>query len=197
VLATSVRAHVPGLSGKLVAVARRSDVIVIARIEQVRDTGPRRIETTGRVERLLAGDLKDKTVTYGGGPRLAPGRRYVVFLRRGDAGFACTQEAGTVFPVSPNDDERYAQTIAGVRAATAGDEGTQVHALRMALIPALRASAGALRFQAALELAALAHHGELAPDERRELERIAVDPATDATVRRLVAKWLARRGTRP
>jgi hypothetical protein len=54
--------------------------------------------------------------------------------------------------------------------------------VRAVLIAALRAPSTPLRYYAALDLAALAHHG-LSDSEQRSLEGIIADPTADPALR--------------
>ena len=177
----------------VIDLATRSDVIVIATVEQSKSLGSAPPNTRVRVERWLAGAATEPTLAFSGGPRVAPGARYVFFLGRDGATLACLQPNGTVFPVHAGDDRAYADAIAAIRAARGADETVRAIALRNAMIAALSAPAPALRFHAVLELAALAHDG-FPERERRALERILADPTTDPSLRPVLATILAGSG---
>jgi len=188
-LATPAAAHVPQLRGRLIDLATQSDVIVFATVEQSSRTREGNA-TTIRVDRWLAGAASDQTVVFIGGPRVAPGERYVFFLRREPGRLTCLQPTGTVFASRPQDDRAYTDAIAAIRAAVASSEDVRAVALRTAMIGALTAPAPVLRFHAVLELAALAHDG-FPERERRALERIAADPSTDPAIRPALTSLLA------
>lgn len=179
-------AHVPPVAGKLVDCIRRSDVVVAGVVERVTDVDPRMVEATVRIERTLLGDAPGATVIFRGGARFASKQRYVVFLHRDGSTLTGVQPAGTYFPSAPADDTQYEQIIAAVRAALLEKEDLRVDRLRSALIPALRARPKELRYNAALELGALAHHGPLSIAHRREIAAIAAEPGIDPTLRRMI-----------
>ena len=183
-------AHIPQLSGKLVDCISHSDVIVAGTVDQVTDVTNRIVETTLKVEHVLAGEVAVPSVTFRGGARFAPHERYVVFLRRASGAFEGVQAAGTLFNSRPQDDGEYQQAIDSVRAALRAPPDAQVDRLRAALIPALRAAPQPLRYHAALELAALAHHGPLNADNRQVLAALVADPGFDPALRPLVTALL-------
>jgi len=189
-LAAPAAAHLPQLRGRLIDLATQSDAIVLATVERSVSAAPQRNETTVRVERWLAGAATDEHVTFTAGPRFAAGQRYVFFLRRDPAGFTCLQPSGTVFASRPQDDRAYSEAIASIRAAGFADGELRAVLLRHAMIAALAAPAPALRFHAVLELAALAQHG-VSDSERRAIERLLGDPATDPTIRPALTSLLA------
>ena len=57
--------------------------------------------------------------------------------------------------------------------------------------PGALAPAPALRYYAVLDFAALTHHG-LTGEERRQLQRLVDDPATDPAIRPVIAGLLHR-----
>lgn len=183
-------AHLPQVRGRLIDLATQGDVIVFATVEQSQRAAPRRNETRIRVARALVGAAAEETLAFIGGPRFAPGQRYLFFLRREGGDLTCLQPTGTVFAARPEDDRAYADAIAAIRAARGADENVRAVALRTAMITALGAPPAALRFHAVLELAALAHDGF--PDrERRALQRIVADPNTDPALRPVLTAMLA------
>jgi hypothetical protein len=170
----------------------RSDVVVIGTAGAATSLAPRLVEATVQVDVVLLGAAPGGAVTVRG-PRVAPGARHVFFLRRDGARFENVAPAGTVFPSRPEDDESYRQAVDGVRRALAAPGAEQAAALRSALIPVLSASAAPLRYHAALELAARAHHAPaLTPDERQALERTVADPTLDPALRPIVSTLLRR-----
>jgi hypothetical protein len=182
-------AHVPELRGRLIDAVGRSDLVVVGTVEQVRVRAARQNDTTVRVVARLIGETNATTVTFGARPRFATGERFVFFLRRTDAGLECVQAAGTVFRARPEDDAAYRETIPAIQRALQVAEKDRAAALRAAIIPALSAPAPTLRYYAVLDLSALAHHGLTEPD-RRSLERLVADPATDPAIRPIVAGLL-------
>jgi hypothetical protein len=189
-LAAPAGAHLPELRGRVIDLATRSDVIVIATVEQSKSIGSAPPKTAVRVERWLAGAATEPTLAFSGGPRVAPGERYVFFLGRDGANLACLQPSGTVFAAHGADDRAYSDAIAAIRAARGSDETVRAVALRHAMIAALSAPAPALRFHAVLELAGLAHDG-FPERERRALERILDDPTTDPSLRPVLVSILS------
>jgi hypothetical protein len=182
-------AHVPELRGRLVDLVSRSELIVTGTVEAVRTVDTRRFDTTLRVDRVLLGETKDRTVAFRGGPRLAPGKRYVVLLRRAGPALECIQPSGTVLPARPEDDEAYGKTIAAIEGALRRPENERAAALRTVLIPVLSSSVPPLRYYALLDLSARAHSGLSAAD-RQSLERLLADPATDPVLRPIVTGLL-------
>lgn len=182
-------AHVPQLRGRLADLVGQSDLVIVGTVEQASTVAGKTKRTTARVDEVLIGAPPGPSLTFEG-PARFPAGRFVFFLRRDGAGFDCVQPSGTPFPASAPDDALYRQTITGVKDALRGPEDVRVAALRAALIPALSASAPALRTHAALELANLAHH-PVTQSERESLERIAADPTTDPGIRS-VAETLLR-----
>jgi hypothetical protein len=184
-IADPASAHIPNVAGKLVDCIQRSDVIVAGVVERMTDLDARTVEATVRVERTLLGELPGTTVTFAGGARFAVAQRYVIFLRREGATLVGVQPSGTYFPSAVSDDDQYAQVVTAVRAALVAPEAERVDRLRSALIPALRAGPRELRYNAALELGALAHH-PLSAEHRAQLESIMTEPGIDPTLRRLI-----------
>jgi hypothetical protein len=187
-------AHIPQLRGRLIDLVGRSDLIVIATVENTKRIDTRLNETTARVEARLAGDTQDARLTFRSQPRFATGRRVVVFLRRTGSGFECVQASGTVFPARPEDDASYRDAVEAIRQALRADEAGRAARLRAALIPALSASAPPLRYYALLDLASLTHHG-LTEAERRALEGVLADASTDPAIRPVIASLLKGAGT--
>jgi opacity protein-like surface antigen len=185
--ATVAAAHVPPVAGKLVDCIQQSDLIVAGVIERIANVDALTVETTVHVERTFVGIAPDTRVTFRGGARFAAHERYVVFLRRGETAVIGVQAAGTLFPSRAADDAQYRDVITAVRTALTAEGDTRVERLRSALIPALRAQPEPLRYHAALELGALAHHGALSAAHRDALDAIAADPRTDVKLRRLIA----------
>jgi hypothetical protein len=185
-------AHVPQLRGRLIELVGQSDLIVVGTVENVRAVATRQHDTTIRLEGHLLGTTPAATVTVRARPRFAPGKRFVFFLRRAGAGLECVQPSGAVFPSRPEDDAAYRATITAIQQALRARGADRPAALRAALIPALSAAAPPLRYHAVLELGALSHHGLTGP-ERRSLERLAADPATDPAIRPVLTSLI--RGT--
>jgi hypothetical protein len=183
------RAHVPQLRGRLVDLVSQSDLIVVGTVDGTRAIEPRRHDTTVRVEGRFGGEPTPPILAFRSARRFAPGKRFVFFLRRDGTGLVCMQPSGTVFASRPDDDAAYRQTISAIQRALRAGVGQRTAALRAAIIPALSATSPALRHHAVLELGALAHH-PLTDSERRALERIAADPATDAAIRLIVTSLL-------
>ena len=185
--ANAAAAHLPMLRGKLVELVRQSDCIVIGTVNRVRAVDARRLDTTMTVEHQLAGTLPESTLTFRGSTRVAMGERYVFFLHRVGLGFDAVQDPGTVFPVIGGDVEGYRRTIEAVARALQGNASNRDEQLRAALIPALSASAGPLRYHAALDLAELTEHGSPpGPDARAALLRVLASPGTDPALRPLL-----------
>jgi hypothetical protein len=187
-------AHVPELRGRLIDLVSRSELIVIGTVEAVRTVDTRHFDTTMRVDRVPLGETNDKTVAFRGGPRLAPGKRYLVLLRRSGAALECIQPSGTVLPARPEDDDAYRKTIAAIERALRTPESERAAALRTALIPVLSSSVPPLRYYAVLDLSARAHSG-LSASDRRSLERLLADPATDPALRPIVTGLLNQSDT--
>jgi len=175
-------AHVPQLRGRLIDLVAQSDVVLIGTVTEVRPTASRWHDTTMRVEQRLIGDAPDAVVTFRARPRVAPGQRFVFFLRRAGSNLECVQLSGTVFPAPAGDDAVYRATITAIGQALRLPAADRAAAMGAALIPALSAAAPPLRYHAVLELGALAHHG-LSESQRRALERLAADPTTDPDIR--------------
>jgi hypothetical protein len=184
-------AHVPQLRGRVVDLVGRSDLIVIATVEESKRVDGRLNVTTVRVEAPLVGEPKDARLTFRSQPRFATGRRFVFFLHRAATELECLQASGTVFPARREDDASYRDTVTAIRQALRADAAGREAALRAALIPALSATAPPLRYYAVLDLAAVAHHG-LTESERRSLERLIADSSTDPTIRPVIAALLQR-----
>lgn len=188
-LAQAAVAHVPQLRGRLVDLVGQSDLVVVGTVERVQVVGARRHDTTVRVEGALIGEAPQATLTFRARPRVAAGRRFVFFLHRDATGLECVQASGTVFPARREDDAAYRETVTAIQRALRGSEAARPAALRAALIPALSAAAPPLRYYAVLDLTALVHHG-LTESERRSLERLVADPATDPAIRPTIASLL-------
>lgn len=184
-------AHVPQLRGRLIDLVSRSDLIVIATVEETKRIDARLNATTVRVEAPLVGETKGARLTFRSQPRFAPGRRFVFFLHRAGTEIECMQASGTVFPARPEDDASYRDTVTAIRQALRTGEAGREAALRAALIPALSATAPPLRYYAVLDLASVAHHG-LTESERRSLERLVADSSTDPAIRPVIATLLQR-----
>jgi hypothetical protein len=191
--AQAASAHIPQVRGRLIDLVSQSDLIIVGSVENVKPVDAGRNETTARVVGELVGDTDDAAVTFRGRARFAPGQRSVFFLRRAGTSLEVLQPLGAVFASRPQDDAAYRATIVAIQRALPTPADERPAALRAAIIPALSAAAPPLRYQAALELAGLAHHG-LTPSERHALERLAADPATDAAIRPLLASLLDATG---
>lgn len=196
VIARPCAAHVPELRGRLIDLVGQSEQIVIGTVEQVRAVDARTNETRVRVEQWLVGETKDTRLTFRSRPRFAAGQRFVFFLQGQGADLECVQPSGTVFAAAPPDDAAYRDAVGAIRRAASASESERPALLRAALIPALSADAPALRYQALLELGALAHHGLSAAD-RRALERLIADPTSDAALRPIVITILQRDAASP
>jgi hypothetical protein len=183
-------AHVPPLAGKLVDCVARSDLVVAGTVERIVDVKTRMVETTVRIERIISGEVRAERVTFHGSARFAPRERYVVFLRRRGGGFEGVQGAGTLFTSRPEEDAVYERTVVAIAQALRAAPPVHADQLRLALIPALRKSPPPLRYHAALELGALAHHGALSAESRRALEDTAGDAGLDPALKGLVATLL-------
>jgi hypothetical protein len=183
-------AHLPVLQGKLVDLARRSDLVVVGRVKNVAQINSRVVDTVIEVNGLLVGESAPE-VRFRGRTRFAPGEHYVFFLKSNDDAIEGLQPSGTLFPIgSPQEEEGYRSVVIGIRNSPA-DESKPSPALRAALIAALSAPAKELRYHAALELSAIAHHiDKLDPAERANLEALASNPATDPVLLSLLHELL-------
>ena len=185
-LAAAASGHVPPVAGRLVDCIQRSDIVVVAVIEQTADIDTRTLDTTARIERSILGAPGEPTIVFRGNARFVPRQRYVIFLHREGGALVGVQPAGVSFPSAPGDDALYHQVVTAARAALVEQDDRRVDQLRSALIPALQAAPRELRYNAALELGALAHHGVKSAEHRRQLESIAADPRTDPTLRKMI-----------
>jgi hypothetical protein len=150
-----------------------------------------------RVERALIGIPPPSPFALHSRARFAPGR-YVFFMRRHGGQIEPTPGAGASFPTTPADDGDYAGTIRALYRAVHAQPAQQVAAVRAALIPALSASAAALRYQATLALSALARDGHGPTDaERRTLVRLLSDPTTDPGLRAMLSLLVGAKTTKP
>jgi hypothetical protein len=178
--------------GKIVDLVQRSDLIVIGRTEPPRPGGGPFQNAAIRVDRVLVGVPPASPFTFHSRARFAPGR-YVFFLHNTPSGIEGMQEAGTIFPATPEDDSAYTRTIQALhRVVHAGPPEREAAALRAALIPALSDGAPELRYHAGMELSALAQDGYPPTDaERRNLSRMLSDPGTDPALRPILSSLLA------
>jgi hypothetical protein len=175
-------AHVPQLRGRLIDLVGQSDLVVVGTVEEVSAPDRRSYRATVRVDDTLIGEPAPPTLTARARLRFAIGQRFVFFLRRDGTAFECVQPSGAIFPSRPTDDAGYREAVTAIRRALAVAPADRNAALRAAVIPALSARAAYLRYQAVLELGALAHDGMTA-SERALLERQVADPTTDPTIR--------------
>jgi len=189
--AAPAAAHIPQLRGRLTELVSQSDLVIIGTVAQTRAVDVRHNDTTVRVEGRLIGDVQDPVITFRAAPYFAPGKRFVFFLHREGGGLECVQPSGTLFGARPADDPTYRETVTAVRRALPRPDAERTAALRAAMIPALSAAAPPLRYHAVLELAELSPQG-LSPAERRSLEHLLADPATDPAIRPIVSRVLAR-----
>jgi len=182
-------AHIQLLRGKLLDLVQRSDLVVIGTADKVTPVGTRLVDTTVTIARVLNGTTAEKHLRFRGPTRFAPGERYVFFLRRTPEGVVGAQDAGTVFPCATADDALYRTTIQALQRALRSDLATRPDSVRAALIPALTANPPPLRYNAALELSALAHAGH-PPNaaERAHIEKLLHDPTTDPTLEPLLTE---------
>lgn len=181
-------AHLPVLRGRLVELVQQSEMIVAAKVKQTQPAGEPESTTEIAVERVLRGHAAEPTLSFRGAIHVAPGARYVFFLRRSGAVVECVQPSGVVFPALPQDDAVYGATIVAIGEALQADDRSRELKLRAALVPALSADAAALRYNAALELASMSAHGPpLGDGERARLERLLADPHTDPALRPLLS----------
>ena len=188
-LAQPAAAHVPELRGRVIDLVSQSDLVVVGKVEYVAAIDTRLNDTTVRVEGHFIGETDETVLTFRAQRRFVPGQRFVFFLRRVGTSLECVQPTGTVFPSRPEDDAAYRETVAAIQRALGASVVDRPAALRAAVIPALSAAAPPLRYHAALELAALAHHG-LTESERASLERLVADSACDPTIRSIVTSIL-------
>jgi hypothetical protein len=193
-LISPAHAHVQAVRGRLVEVVGQSELVIIGTVEQLTPVGKRHADATVRVEAVLAGQTTTNALTFRTPTGLAPHARYAFFLRRVDQGLTSVAPSGAVFPARREDDASYRTAVTAVAAALRAGASTRTTELRSALLGTLSASAPALRYYAALDLAALAHAGPpLAASERATLERLVADPATDADLRPLLTGLLQQR----
>jgi hypothetical protein len=193
-LSATAGAHIPALRGRLVELTAASDLILIGTIKQVRPVDTRHFDVTIAVERVLAGRTDEAALVFHGTTRFATGSRQVVFLRRSGTDLVGAQASGTVFPAAPPDDAAYAGAIASVRDALRAPGTQRAALLWQGLVPALTAHPAALRYHAALELAALADAGHPPSDGMRaQLRSLAATPDTDPDLRPLLADLAATR----
>ena len=178
------------MRGRLIDLVSQSDLIVVGTVESVRPIDGRVHDTTVRPHDSFVGTAGADPIIFRAKRRFAPGERFVFFLRRDGGGWECVQPAGTVFPSRPVDDAAYRATVVAIQRALSVDAAERPAALRAAIIPAVSATAPPLRYHAVLELGALAHHG-LTDTERQSLQRLVVDPATDAAIRPILASLLS------
>jgi hypothetical protein len=198
VLAAPAFAHLQRLQGHLVELTQRSALIVIASVQRVRGSGTSRAEVTATVLSTLHGDTVNGTLIFGSPSGLAAGDRCVVFLTRQGAAWENAAPSGALFLVKPDDDTVYRKLIAGLDAALARPAAQRPDALRAALISVLSAANDTLRYDAGLELVALASDGH-GPDskEREELQRLSAAKDFDPALRPLVEGLLRQEGTSP
>jgi len=189
-------AHIQVLRGKLLDLVQRSDLVVIGTADKVTPIGTSLVDTTVKIATVLAGTSTAKQLTFRGPTRFAPNERYVFFLNQSATGFVGVQDAGSVFPCTPADDAVYRTTIQSLRRALGSELATRPDAVRAALLPALTATPAPLRYNAALELSALAHQGH-PPNavERTRIEKLLHDPATDPTLAPLLTELIRLAGT--
>ena len=191
-LAPDADAHLPALRGRLIELVQQSDVIVAAKVKQTQPAGEPVSTTTIAVERVLRGHTAGPTLSFRGAIHVAPGARYVFFLRHSGAVVECVQPSGVVFPAPPQDDAVYRATIVAIGEALQADDPSRELKLRAALVPALSAGAAALRYNAALELASMSAHGPpLGDDERARLARLLADPHVDPALRPLLVPLIS------
>lgn len=191
-VAAPAAAHLPVLRGRLIDLVTRSQLIVIGSARHLDPVGTRLVDVQLTVERVLVGSSTESILTFRAPTGMAPTERYVVFLRKTDAGLECAQPSGTIFPTRPEDDDGYRRTIEALATALSAPDASRIAAVRAALLPALSASAVPLRNHAALELAALARDGHGPTEaERTTLRRLLADPATDPGLRALLARLVA------
>lgn len=182
-------AHLPALRGRLIELVRQSDAIVAAKVQQTQQpVGAPVSATTIVVERVLRGHTAERMLTFRGAIHVAPGARYVFFLRHSGTAVECVQPSGVVFPALPKDDAAYRATVRAIGAALrAGDPARELK-LRAALVSALPAGSAPLRYNAALELASMTEQGPpLGENERAHIERLLSDPRTDPALRPLLS----------
>lgn len=79
----------PQLRGRLIDLATQSDVVALGTVERLASTAHGGSETTVRVERLFGGTIEAERIAFTGGPRAAPGQRYVFFLGAEGATLTC------------------------------------------------------------------------------------------------------------
>jgi len=181
-------AHLPLLHGHLVDLVQRSELILIGTVVRTRELGPRSMETGVRVDRVLAGRLAEPTLNFRGAVRFGPELRYMFFLRRASVGFECVQEPVSVFPAPPADDALYQRVVGDIAAAARVESPARAERLQAALLPALTASAAPLRYEAALDLAALVdRQHSLRASERTAVKQLLASPGCDPALQALLA----------
>jgi hypothetical protein len=177
-------AHIPSLHGRLIDLIRRSDVIVLGTADKLQPVGARLVDVALTVDAVIVGTAPEGKLIFRGPIGMAPGERYVVFLRRSSSGFESVQPSGTIFPSRREDDADYRRSISSINQALHRDPAQQVDAVRAALIATLSASAPPLRYHAALELAALVEDGHAPTDsERQRLAAVLTSPTLDPALR--------------
>lgn len=186
-LASAATAHVPAMKGRLVDLVNQSDLVVVGTVESVNAvSGNKRLwDDAVRVDETFIGEAPTKRIMVRSQTRLTADRRFVLFLRRSGDGYECLQPTGAVFPSRAEDDAGYRETVTAIQRGLRVPANDRAQALTGALIPALSAQSQQLRYQAVLEIAALAHHG-LSDPQRRSLEQLAAQPDADPAVKALV-----------
>jgi hypothetical protein len=187
-LGYDAEAHLPALRGMLIELVQQSDAIVAAKVQQTQPAGAPVSATTIAVERVLLGHAAERVLTFRGAVHVAPGARYVFFLRHAGAAVECVQPSGVVFPALAKDDAAYRDTVRAIGAALRVGDPAREPRLRAALVPALSAGSAPLRYNAALELASMTEQGpRLGENERAQIEGLLSDPHTDPALRPLLS----------
>lgn len=185
--AAPAAAHMQVAQGRLVALIRRSDRMIIAKLHGGEERiGDRRflpvtvLSEDGR--RASRGRLQVPR-------RLAvqAGRPYAFFVRRDGDGWVCLHDPGTVLP-APHRGREYVELDRAIRQLQADS----VDALTDSLLDGLRGETPELRFHAAIALLDAVHADHpLAARQRETLRSLLQQPDFDARLRPLLAPLAA------
>ena len=190
-VAASATAHLQPLRGQLIDLIQRSDLVVIASVQSIAPLGTRKADVHVKIQSVILGKPPAASLSVRSFNDFGPDDRVVLLLHRTGKDWESVAPSGVVFACAQPDDSGYRATIQAVNAALHRPPAKRADAVRAALIPALTASAEALRYQAALELVALAHDGHGPTDrERRKLQELIGSARLDPALQPLISNLL-------